>query len=105
MAELVIHKKRTNIVPVKFSYSVANDVITSQIRRGRHSGSPLIATWTITKPNGGADGRLILTLDDSQLMNITDRIGYMDMKRVSGGEPFPMFEEPVVVVFKDSITE
>jgi hypothetical protein len=52
----------------------------------------------------GSDGWLILTLDDSDSTSITDRIGYMDLKRVTAGEPVSMLDEPLQVEFRKVVT-
>jgi hypothetical protein len=58
----------------------------------------------VTFDSDGTDGKLILTLDDSDTNAITASSGYMDLKRVSGGEPIPVFDKPLEVVFRGSVT-
>lgn len=102
--ELRIYKGRTNIVPVELGIDVSNDTITGEIRVDRDMTSTLLATWDIEFETDGTDGKLIMTIDDSQLQNITVKRGYTDLKRVSGGEPLPVFDSPIRVQFKDSVT-
>lgn len=102
--ELIVYKNRTNIVPVNLGYDVSADTFTSEIREDKNSTSPLIATWTVSFDTNGIDGKLVLTLDDSDLTSITQKFGYMDIKRVSGGEPLPVFADPIKVLFKDVVT-
>lgn len=103
--EIIVHKGRTVTVPVQLSYDVSNDTITSEIRTGRSTSTPLIAAWTVTNKTDGTDGAIILTLDDSETVNIGHKIGYMDLKRVTGGEPVNVFDTPIPVRFKDVVTE
>ncbi len=104
MKQVVVDKGRTVILPVSLGFDVSQDVFTSQIRVTKSSTSTLIATWVVTFATNGTDGELILTLDDSVTTSITQSIGYMDLKRVSGGEPLPVFNEPLEVVFNNVVT-
>lgn len=104
MSQLIVYKDRTNIVPVDLGFDVSADTIESQIREGKSDDSVLIAEWVVTFQTDGTDGLLYLTLDDSVLDEITQTKGYMDMKRISGGEPLPVFAEPLRVRFRDSVT-
>jgi len=101
---LIVHKGRTNKVTVSMGADVSADAITSEIRAEPEQTGVLIATWTVTKPNGGADGEILLTLDDTITAQIVATTGYMDIKRVIGAEPYPVFEKPLEVVFQGSVT-
>jgi len=83
---------------------VSADTLTSEIRAEPDQASLLIATWNVSMPNGGADGEVLLTLDDVVAAQITSQNGYMDIKRVSGGEAYPVFEKPLEVIFQGSVT-
>lgn len=102
--ELIVYKNRTNIVPVNLGFDVSADTFTSEIREGKTPTSTLIATWTVSFLTDGTDGALLLTLDDSEADAITQKVGYTDIKRVSGGEPLPVFSAPVKVLFQDTVT-
>ncbi len=104
MKQIKVHKGRTVVVLVSLGFDVSADTITSEIRAGKTQASELIATWKVSNANDGKDGELILTLDDTVTSAITQSVGYMDLKRVSGGEPFPVFDEPLEVIFIGSIT-
>lgn len=104
MSQLIVYKGRTNIVPVSLGFDVSNDTITSQIRAEKNFESELIATWTVSFLTDGEDGELILTLDNSITALIEATAGYMDLKRVSGGEPLHVFDDPLEVLFKNTIT-
>jgi hypothetical protein len=104
MAHLIVHKGRTEIVSVSLGFDVSNDIITSEIRVDEDPTSELIAVWDVSFVTDGTDGELLLTLDNSVTSVITKSKGYTDMKRVSGGEPLAVFEEPIVVRFKNSVT-
>lgn len=104
MKQIVVHKGRTKTLPVSLGYDVSNDVISSEIRAEKDRASTLIATWTVSFLTDGTDGELILRLDDSITGAVTKETGYMDLKRVSGGEPIPVFDEVLEVLFKDTVT-
>ena len=104
MQPVKVYKGRTTIVPVSLGFNVSLDIITSEIRTEKNQTSPLIAAWEVSFETDGTDGELILTLDDSVTSEITESIGYMDLKRVSGGEPLPIFNEPLEVAFVNTIT-
>lgn len=102
---LIVHKGRTNIVPVSLGMDVSGDTISSEIRAKPVATSELIASWTVSFETDGSDGEIILTLDDSDTVDIAYTRGYMDLKRVTAGEPVPVFDKPLHVEFKDVVTE
>jgi hypothetical protein len=102
---LIVHKGRTNLVAVQMGTDVSADELTSEIRAEPEQTALLIATWTVTKPNGGADGEVLLTLDDLTTGQIAATSGYMDIKRLVGTEPYPVFEKPLEVVFQGTVTQ
>lgn len=104
MKQLRVYKGRTVIIPVSLGFDVSEDVFTSEIRVGKTKDSELIATWEVSFLTDGKDGELILTLDDSVTSTIIKSVGWMDIKRVTGGEPVSIFDEPLEVLLKDSIT-
>lgn len=104
MADIVVYKNRTNRLSVSLGTDVSGDSFESEIREKALVASPLIATWDVAFLTDGVDGELVLTLDDSELSAVTQKAGYMDIKRVSGGEPYQVFA-PVKVVFKNVVTE
>lgn len=103
--KVIVHKNRTNTVRVNLGMDVSADTITSEIRSEPDSESPLIATWGVAFVTDGTDGELILTLDDSITSEITANTGFMDLKRISGGEPIPVFDKPLEVTFRGTVTE
>lgn len=98
---IVVQKGRTNILSINVGMNVADDTITSEIRTA--SGS-LIATWTVAFAGDGSDGELLLTLDNTITTAITQPSGLMDLKRVSAGEPYAIFEKPLEVEFRNTVT-
>lgn len=98
---IIVHKNRTNIITVSLGYDVSGDTITSEIRT---QDGTLIASWEVTFDSDGSDGELILTLDDSITVGIAYTNGLMDLKRVIGSEPFAVFDSPVEVEFRNTIT-
>lgn len=104
MNPIVVHKHRTVTLPVSLPYDVSQDFISSDIRKGRTHDSELICSWEVTKKTDGSDGELIFTLDDGVTETITDTFGYMDIKRVSNGEPIAVLMSPIVVEFREVVT-
>lgn len=103
--QVVVHKGRTNTLTVDLGIDVSLDTITSEIRSEPSVDSPLIATWVVTFATDGTDGELIFTLDDTFTSQITAASGYMDIKRVTSGEPVPVFDRPLEVIFRGTVTE
>jgi hypothetical protein len=103
-SHITVRKNRTNIMEVQLAYDVSSEIITSQIRKGRTPEHPLICEWLIRFKNDGKDGSLIFTLDDSVTSEIEDTVGYMDILRISGGEPITVIEFPLIVFFQEVIT-
>src|SRR3954470_8257664 len=99
---IVIYKGRTKILPVHLGFDISGDTITSQIRDTPAQSGILIATWTVTVDSAPA-GDLTLRLDNDVTVAITQVRGYMDLKRVVGGEPLPVFENPLEVVFREAV--
>ena len=104
MNEVIVYKGRTNIISVSFGYDISADTFSSEIREQPDSASTLIATWTVTELTDGTDGELVLTLDNTITSAITAKRGYMDIKRTSGSEPLPVFDRPLEVLIRDSVT-
>ena len=102
--EVIVHKGRTNTLYVNLGVDVSADEITSEIRSQPDVDSPLIATWTVGFVNDGTDGQLVLTLDDLITSQITANGGYMDLKRIVGTEPVPVFDRPIEVTFRGTVT-
>lgn len=104
MRQVIVHKGRTTVLQVSLGFDVSGDTITSEIRSETNSESELIAEWNVAFESDGVDGELILTLDDEISAEVTHAVGYMDIKRVTGGEPINVFDDPLEVLFKDVIT-
>lgn len=99
-----VYRDRTTIIPVSLGFDVSGDVFTSEIRAKPDTSSTKLAEFEVTFDTDGTDGELILTLDNSVVDLVTVSRGYMDLKRVSNGEPLPVFEEPLDVFFKGTVT-
>jgi len=104
MKQVTVYKGRTVILPVALGIDVSQDTITSEIRAGKSRTETLIATWVVTYVTDGTDGDILLTLDNDITEAITNSVGYMDLKRVSGGEPLSVFDEPLQVAFVNTVT-
>lgn len=103
--EVVVHKGRVNIITIHMGIDVSSDTITSEIRTEPNVESVLIAEWDVAFETDGSDGKLILTLDDTITAGIVQAGGYMDLKRVTGGIPVPVFDRPLEVIFRGTVTE
>jgi hypothetical protein len=104
MNQITVFKGRTKVVPVSLGVDVSQDTITSEIRMDKDPESTLIAEWVVTNVTDGVDGEILLTLDNSVSEQISQSKGYMDIKRVTGGEPVAVFDEPLEVLFKNVVT-
>ncbi len=102
--KVIVHKNRTNTLTVKLGIDVSSDTITSQIRAEPDHTSTLIAEWTVAMETDGTDGVLILTMDNTITSQITVDSGFMDILRISGGEPLPVFDKPLEVSFRGTVT-
>jgi len=101
---VIVHKGRTNTLQVNLGVDVSTDTITSEIRSEPEISSPLIAAWSVAYATDGTDGEMIFTLDNTITEQITASSGFMDVKRVSGGEPLSVFDKPLEVIFQGSVT-
>lgn len=104
MTKLTVHKGRTEVVLVSLGFDASDSTFESEIRTGKSRTSELIAAWDIAFITDGTDGELSLTLDDTVTNTITHSSGFMDLKRITGGEPVSVFENPLHVVFKEVVT-
>ena len=103
--KVIVHKGRTNTLQINMGLNIASDTFTSEIRAEPTVDSPLIATWTVAFLTDGTDGKLKLTLDDQITKLIAPNSGYMDLKRISGSEPVPVFDRPLEVSFRGTVTQ
>lgn len=104
MSKVRVHRNRTNVIVADLGIDVSGEVITSQIRSKRDVTSTLIMEWDIAFETDGTDGRLVLTVDNLITEQIEVNSGYMDFKRMSGGEPLAVFDEPLEVEFVGAVT-
>lgn len=103
-SKVIVHKNRTNILPVSLGFDVSADTITSEIRSEPDVNAPLIATWVVSFKTDGRDGEIVLTLDDLVTSQIKANSGYMDLKRITGTEPVAIFDQSLEVSFRGSVT-
>lgn len=101
---VVVYKHRTNTLQVNLGTDVSDDIFTSQIRSDIGVNSPLICSWQVSFLTDGTDGMLVLRLDNTVTSDITATGGFMDIKRVTGGEPVPVGDRALEVVFRGSVT-
>lgn len=102
--EIVVHKGRTNVLIVDLGFDVSADTFTSEIRADPKQTALLIATWEVDFVTDGSDGKIRLRLDDVITAQISANSGFMDVKRMSGGESLPVFDKALEVTFRGSVT-
>jgi len=93
---------RTNTLLVAVGYDVSGDTLTSEVREAKSYESDIIAEWDVQFVTDGADGELVLTCT---LAEVGKTVGWMDLKRVSGGEATQVWDSPIEVLIKDPVTE
>lgn len=98
---VIVYKNRTTVITVSLGIDVSGDTITSEIRT---ESGVLIATWSVAFDSDGTNGELILTLDNTITGTISYSSGLMDIKRLSGGEPLAVFDNPIEVEFRSTVT-
>lgn len=103
--KVVVHKNRTNVIQINTGLDLSDDTVTSEIRSEPTVEAPLIVAWEVEFLTDGSDGKLVLTIDDFEASQIAAASGYMDLKRVSGGEPYVIFDTPLEVRFEGVVTE
>lgn len=103
MSDIIVYKNRTNTLRVSLGFDVSGDTFESEIREKQLVSSPLVATWSVGFLTDGTDGELLLTVDNSELSSVIVKSGYMDIKRISGGEPLPV-AAPMKVTFIETVT-
>lgn len=105
MATLKLKKLRHQTIRFELGADYSADILTSDIRVAKDDESELIATWTIDPETDGTDGVYLFTLDDADLPSSMVSKGFMDVKRVSAGEPLVgPFDGYITVVFQEVIT-
>lgn len=108
MSDIRVYKNRTNTITIDMGIDVSADTaagFTSKIRSQPNKDGALIVEWTVSFTTDGTDGELTLVIDDALASNIVAESGYMDLKRVTGGEPVPVFSRPLEVEFIGAVTE
>lgn len=100
--QLVVHKGRVNVVAVNLGFDITGETLTSQIRERTDQDSPLIADWTVSIVTPGT-GVLSLLLDDTD-NSIEHSTGFMDIKRLTGGQSLSVFDEPLAVELRGTVT-
>jgi hypothetical protein len=105
MTQVEVHRNRTTVHLVTLGYNVAGIDFRSEIRAGRNPTSRLIATWSIEIVGDGSSGTLRFSLDNGITKEITDNVGFMDIVREEGGEPYSVLDTPLTVCFLDFPTQ
>lgn len=102
MSAISVYKSKITTITANLGIDVTGDTITSEIREQQSPDSDLIGTWDVTVVTPST-GELSLVFDDSA-GTITHTEGWMDLKRVSGGDPIPVLDGPVRVKFVPAVT-
>lgn len=102
--EVIVYKGRDNVVKVHLGINVSGDTFSSEIRSEPTQTAPLLATWTVAFESDGSDGKLLLSMSDTVSGQIAADVGYMDLKRVSGSSVLQVFDKPLEVVFRGTVT-
>lgn len=103
MNEIIIHKGRVNRIQIAMGIDVSLDTLTSEIRTQPTVDATLIVAFGVSFLTDGTDGLLVLTLDDTDRA-IEPAAGWMDLKRIVGTEAVPVFDEPLEVEFRSTVT-
>ena len=103
-SKVIVHKGRTNTLVVNLGMNITGNTFTSEIRAEPDVDSALLATWVVSVTDV-TNGILKLTLDDVVTGQIRAASGFMDLKRVVGSEPVAVFDRPLEVSFRGTVTE
>lgn len=101
---VTVYKRRANVKQVSLGFDVSADTFASDIRAAVSPSSLLIASWQVTFLTNGSDGLLVLRMSASVANQISADVGYMDIKRISGGQPLPTLARPLEVEFIGAVT-
>lgn len=101
--KIKVDKNRTNKLSIDLGFDITGDTITSEIRAEQDPESLLLGTWTVAVIDA-ATGQLELTMDNTVTADIAVDSGWMDIKRLSGGEPLSVFDRPLEVAFQGTVT-
>lgn len=105
MDQIIVTRHRTTKVQLSLPYDVTGDTISSEIREDDDPESTLLATWDVSLVSAEAGhSELVLTIDSAAANQVEKELGYMDLKRLSGGEPLNVFDGVLEVLFKDPVT-
>ncbi len=100
--QVVVQKARANTKNLNLNMDLTGDTITSEIRERPEQTSTLIATWTVTVVDASL-GKYTLFLSESD-SDVTQKEGFMDVLRMTGGRPVSVFDEPLSVEFRGTVT-
>ncbi len=101
--KVIIHKGRTCSFLVNLGMDITGETFTSEIRSEPDQASALLGEFVVTV-DSATDGLLTLTIDDNETGQITVDSGWMDIKRLASGEPLPVFDRPLEVEFRGTVT-
>lgn len=102
--EVIVHRNRYNVITVDLGYDVTGETLESEIRSEPSVDAPLVVAWDLTV-NDAATGKLTLVIDTTAAAQIKAASGFMDIKRVSGVEAIPAWDEPLEVTFRGAVTK
>lgn len=100
---VIVHKHRVNELTINLGFNITGDTITSEIRSQPSQDGPLVATWTVTIINA-TTGEIKLAMNAAVSGGINVETGWMDLKWVHSGSAKAIFESPLEVSIRDTVT-
>lgn len=101
---VVVYRGRETTINLDLNMDCTGDTITSEIRSEPNRDSNLIATWDVTVVDAST-GKYKLILGATASGQVVVDSGYTDVLRVSNSKPLPVFDNPLEVIFKGTVTE
>lgn len=102
--EVIVYKGRDNVLKVDMGQDLTGVTVTSEIRVEPNQESDLIATWDVALETTAVAGMLVLTLTELETADITADRGYMDLKKEEDGKSYAVFDQPLEVSFRGTVT-
>jgi hypothetical protein len=101
---VIVYKHVNNEITVNLGFDLSTNTIVSQIRTQPKRDAPLVADWEVEIVDAST-GELTLTMTETVSGAIDVEKGYMDILRLVGTEPYPVFDTPLEVSIRDVVTE
>lgn len=101
---VIVWKHVNNEITVNVGFDLGTNTVKSQIRTKPTRDGVLVADWVVDVVDA-AEGELKLSMTETVSGGITVEKGYMDLVRLVGTEPWPVFDAPLEVSIRDVVTE